>query len=282
MAIEVYRSANGAEIGVIAATWDLRPTVTFESLAMEFARDEDKAWKNYGSRIKTGSDTPLDPELADRQANRARVHPWDADRRCFASWFRGEPGQEYFIHLDLAKNHDRAGVAVVHRDRVSERVVVDFMDGVVGRAGRDVQIADLRDAYVYDLTTRGFSIKGVSLDQWNSLDTIQQLTNRGYLAGECSADKTMEPYDTLFGLIREGRLDYYLHPTFMREIKDIRRFPDRHKYDHRRGGSKDVSDAVACAAFKAIEDSILHPYTGVGMITVHRSATMRDQNPGWD
>ncbi len=281
--IEVYRSMTGAELAVVAPTWLLKPEVTFESLALEFQRDPEEAWKNYGSQIKAGSDRATDPDLVDRQANRQRLHPWNDDERNFASWFRGDPGVQYAVHIDLAKNHDRAGVALVHRDRATRKLVVDFCDGVVGRAGRDVQIADCRDLYVYGLTSRGFNIVSVSLDQWNSLDTIQQLTNRGYVAGECSADKKMEVYDTFLGLLKENQVDYYLHPLLIRELQELRRYPERKKYDHPKGGSKDVSDAVACATFKLVEHEILNPYTPSSLTVIRQNVVGKEfSKMGWD
>jgi len=44
MPIRVYRTHNGSQIGVIAATWELNPRITRESLDKEFRRnnDEDK------------------------------------------------------------------------------------------------------------------------------------------------------------------------------------------------------------------------------------------------
>lgn len=260
-------------MAVVAASWHLNSKLTFEALKHEFEKDPGKAWRNFGSKITIGTERPIDPDVVNRNASRDRAHPWDEAAGNFYSWFRGSPDHEYFVHLDLAKNHDAAGVACVHQDRATQKLVVDFMDGVVGKNGRDVQIADLRETYVYGLTARGFNIKRVTLDQWNSLDTIQLLAKRGYLSDETSADKTTGPYDTLFELMNTNRLDYYLHPRFIREIIGLRRYPK--KYDHQRTGSKDVADAVACAAFNAIQDAMEHPYTGPSVITVHRAVHMK-------
>jgi hypothetical protein len=269
--IEIYRSEGGAELAVVAATWHLNPKTTFESLQLQFERDPDQAWRNYGSVLKRGQSNALkDPTMAARLANRERVHPWDEATDSFASWFRGVPGYEYFIHIDLAKNHDRAGIALGHRARGSTRVVVDFMAGVAGKNGRDIQIADIRSTYIYGLTDRGFHIKHVSYDQWQSLESVQELTKRGYAVEEMSADKTMAPYDTLYELLRAGNLDYYLYPLFVKEIQALKRYPK--KYDHPKGGSKDVSDAVACVCQAIVQDEIDNPYTGDSLMIVNRQA----------
>lgn len=272
--IEVYRSDDGAELAVVAATWHLQPKTTFDSLKMEFERDPVKAWRNYGSKLTGSSESPLrDPATVNALANRDRVSPWDPDRNAFHSWFQGEPGAVYFIHFDLAKSHDTAGIGLCHRDHQTGRVVVDFMDGVAGKNGADIQIADLRDLYIYPLTDRGFHVEMVSYDQWQSLESQQILKKRGYRVEECSADKTMEPYDTLFDVLLTGQLDYYLHPQFIRELQGLRRIGGK-KYDHPKHGSKDVTDAVACAVHKLSEWELENPdYYGGSYISVRRNAS---------
>jgi len=54
--MEILRSTDGSEIGIVAATWELNPKVTFDSLADEFKRNPSKAWRNYGSVISTSID----------------------------------------------------------------------------------------------------------------------------------------------------------------------------------------------------------------------------------
>jgi hypothetical protein len=257
--IELYRSKDGTEIAVIAATWHMQPKTTFESLQAQLRRDPVKFWRNYGSKLTGATESPLrDPQTVNLLANRQREAPWDFATNSFASWFQGVPGLGYFIHFDLAKSRDKAGVAVVHRDQTSQKIVVDFMDGVSGKNGSEIQISDLRELYIYELTKRGFMILGVSYDQWNSLESQQTLKRQGYLVDEVSADKTMEPYDTLFDLLSNGNLDYYLHPLFVRELQQLRRIAGK-KYDHPKGGSKDVTDAVACAIANLIQFETNNP-----------------------
>jgi hypothetical protein len=272
--MEVYRSKDGAEIAVVAATWHLNPKVTFDSLRLEFERNPGKAWRNYGSRLDGAAEASLkDPDLLQRTVNRVRLHPWEEDRQMFATWFRGRPGVRHFIHIDLAKNRDRAGVAMVHRDGKTGVVTVDFMDSIAARAGREIDIAEVRRRYVYEMTARGFHIERVTYDQWNSLESLQELKSRGYTADELSADKTMEPYDTLFDLINTGKLDFYLHPRFMREVEQLRLVGGK-KYDHPKGGSKDISDAVACATHSALTFALDNPAAAPARIRVHRRTSL--------
>ncbi len=270
--IEVYRSEDGAELAVVGATWHLQPKTTFESLHMELERDPVKFWRNYGSKLTGSTESPLrDPETVNALANRGRSSPWDYAKNAFESWFRGEPGVTYFMHIDLAKNHDSAGISLTHRDRASKKIVVDFMDGVVGKNGHEIQIAHLRELYIYELQKRGFSIHTISYDQWQSLESQQILKNQGYNVVECSADKTMAPYDTLFDLLLTQQLDYYLHAQFVRELQQLRRLGGK-KYDHPKSGSKDVSDAVACSVWKLIEFELENPnYFSDCYITVRRN-----------
>jgi hypothetical protein len=279
--IEVYRSADGSKLAVIAATWHLNPKVTFAGLASEFERDEALAWRNYACIVKGGVDTDAlrDKEVINRHANRSRLHPWDEENQEFYSWFRPDPGAEYYVHIDLAKNHDSAGIALGHIDRRRGVIVIDLMHAVRSMNGRDIQIADVRKTFVYDLTARGFHIACVSYDQWQSLESQQQLASRGYKVIEKSADKTKEPYDTLIDLIKTASIDYYLHPQFVREMQKLKKF-DR-KYDHPADGSKDVSDAVACVCSNLLENELENPYTGSCKLTVVRQPA-HSQKPGWD
>lgn len=268
--MQIYRSHDGSELAVIAATWHLNPKVTKQSLSLQFEKDPDLAWRNFGSVLKAGLENALhDGTIVDRLANRGRMDPWNSETKTLATWFVGEPGQEYFVHIDLAKNHDAAGVCIGHANRKTDRVVLDLLCGLRGERGRDIQVAEVRQQFVYDMTARGFHIKKVTYDQWQSLESQQQLAAKGYEVEELSADKTKGPYDTLFELLKQAKLDYYLQPQFIKELQQLRRYDK--KYDHPRGGSKDIADAAACVAFGIKKDMIENPYTGEPGITIHRS-----------
>lgn len=267
--MEVYKTNDGSELAVIAATWEVHKKVTFESLAPEFKRNPAQAWRNYGSKV-TGLlvDVAIrDPDAVLNHVNITRSDPWDYRREKLHEWVRGRRGLRYFFHFDLAKNKDAAGMACCHRE-ASGIVGVDFMHRVQARPGKNIDFDDLR-GFVYMFHERGFAIELVTYDQWQSEDSRQILEKKHFKTDYCSADKTTGPYDTCIEMLLTERLDYYNHPVFLREMKQLR--TNGLKYDHPRNGSKDVADAVACATWSCINYELENPKEPPGKIKIKRA-----------
>lgn len=263
--MQIWRSLDGSEIGVVAATWELNPKVTFDSLADEFKRNPTKAWRNYGSVILSSTNAALkEPETVIQRVNATRLNPWDLRLNQYADWFVPRPAVRYFMHFDLARNRDAVGIAVAHRDRTSDRMVLDFLHQHRPRAGANVDFAELRERYIYPLVSRGFLLECVSYDGFASDETRQILEARGIRTELCSADKTTDAYDTLIELLLSDRLDYYNHAVFITEMEELELVGGK-KYDHPRRfrngqmGSKDVADAAACAVLMAVRYERDHP-----------------------
>lgn len=267
--MEIHRSQDGSELAVIAATWELNPRVSFQSLSAELRANPVKFWRNYGSHVGKGSANLAikDPEDVVRHLNLQHTDPWNYTHNRFFEAFRGRPDRRYYMHFDLAKEKCDAGVACVHREPTGV-IVVDFMMAHHARPGQTIVFAELRQ-YLYDLHARGFTIVKVTYDQWQSEETRQILEGQGFATDLCSADKTSGPYDTLIEMLLTDRLDYYNYPQFLRELQQLR--TDGVKYDHPKHGSKDVADAVACATFTAIEDLLENPVEPPGVMKVHRT-----------
>lgn len=272
--MEIWRSRDGSDLVVIAATWETNPKITFESLEAEFRNNPVKAWRNYGSRVDANIENAIkDPDALLRQVNTTRANPWNQAREEFFLWFRGRPGLRHFIHFDLSKSGDSTGVAMVHRDKDRKGlVVVDFMVQIEIPVGRNIDYGKLRERFVYDITSRGFYVEQVSYDQFQSDETRQVLEEKGYHTERVSADREPTAYDTLIELILGGRLDYYAYPVFIREMQEL--VWNGRKYDHpRKGrngkpGTKDVADAVACASLAAIQYELTHPASHGGKLKV--------------
>lgn len=272
--IEVWRTKDGSEVAVVAATWELNKKVTFESLASEFQANPIKAWRNYGSVVSLSLESAIkDTGAVLRNVNTVRNgHPWDETRQMFFHWFRGKPSTRYFLHFDLSKSRDATGIALVHREK-SGVICIDFCHRVEVPPGRDINYAKLREQFVYPLTERGFHLEMITHDQFQSAETQQVLQEKGYQTDRASADKDTEAYDTCIEMLLTGRLDYYSHPTFIREMEELK-LVNGIKYDHPRKtraggiGSKDVADAVACAAYMAIQYELDNPVTPPGKLKV--------------
>jgi len=271
--VEIHKSLDGSELAVIAATWELNPRISFQSLSSELRANPVKFWRNYGSHVGVGATNLAirDPQEVLNHLNLRHNDPWNYTHKRLFEHIRGRPDRRYFMHFDLAKNKDSAGVACVHREPTGV-VVVDFMFGHRAEPGKTIVFAELRQ-YLYDLHARGFLIGKVTYDQWQSEETRQILEGQGFATDLCSADRTTGPYDTLIEMLLTDRLDYYNYPQFLREMQQLR--TDGIKYDHPKLGSKDVSDAVACATWTAINDVLENPAEPPGVLVVHGTPNTR-------
>ena len=200
------------------------------------------------------------------------VDQWQCDF-AFSPDFLPMPGAIYSIHGDMAVTGDRAGVVLSHvRDYKSvqdhegrfERrpvVSVDFVGSWESDASainpennkalpREIQIRWFRKL-VMALLERGFQIGHVSMDGFQSVDSLQILASRGIEAVKISLDRNPEGYQTLKDVMYEGRLDGYYHELLIHEISSINRYPNG-KIDHLPGGSKDIADALAGSVLGAV------------------------------
>jgi hypothetical protein len=108
--------------------------------------------------------------------------------------------------------------------------------------------------HIRDWQERGFNIKGglVSFDGWQSLDSRQMLKREGFRTKEFSLDRDTEGHDTLQELVKTDALGFYHYDVLIREAQQLQLVRGK-KVDHPKGGSKDVVDAVAGAAYNALK-----------------------------
>jgi intein/homing endonuclease len=193
----------------------------------------------------------------------------------FASDFKAVQGAVYAMHGDLAKNGDKAGIAMAHVSRWSDltsvvveqdgfessfpqrqpHVVVDFVvyfDADLSiDPPREIQLWWAR-ALALNLRKRGFNIQMVSFDGYQSLDGMQQLELHGIESKRVSTDVSTEPYKLLKDLFSSARVEIPYSKLLRDELMGLNKLPNG-KIDHSPHSSKDLSDAVACAVFGAIK-----------------------------
>jgi hypothetical protein len=215
---------------------------------------------------------------------REQVTSWDA-RFEFSAAMVPRRGAIYFMHGDLAKNKDRAGVAMAHVRSweavevigqgpqgedvpVTERhpvVAVDFVVGfepdVTATPPREIQISWVLDLFM-ELRRRGFNVRGFTFDQYQSEQLMQFMLRQGIEAKRVSTDMSVEPYRGLRDLFNENRVELpvcrpvqpdgsFAEPRVVHELFALSRLGNG-KLDHPAGGSKDMSDALACAVQGAV------------------------------
>ena len=179
--------------------------------------------------------------------------------------FRCEDSLPRYGHIDLAysANGDAAGLAIGHisdyvdtDDGPKAFIVIDFAARITPAPGRQIELSDVRDV-LYQLQRRGFKIKYVSLDGFQSVDTMQTLRKHGIRSELLSVDTKMLPYSDLRDAIyderiaiptiidRRWRTDPKPFDLTFAELSELGYTPNGLKVDHPAQGSKDVADAIA-------------------------------------
>ena len=165
------------------------------------------------------------------------------------------------IHIDLGINRkggDRCGFAMGHINDWTEfegnklpKIKIDYMQSLEAPPGGEIEITNIR-RMVYELRDRGFKIKKVTLDGWQSVETIQNLNKMGITCELLSIDRTTGPYEALKDCLYQKRLDYPDYQVFIKECIQLEIYND--KIDHPPKGSKDCADAVAGVVFNLVSE----------------------------
>ena len=159
------------------------------------------------------------------------------------------------IHIAWKEVERKSEDGKLHIERAPV-FVVDFVLRVVPPAGDEIVLGEIR-SLVYDLTAHGYNITMVTMDQFQSADTLQTLTGKGYSAELLSVDRTPDPYDNLKMALYEGRVNYYPYKPLTKELRELELHftgQKKRKIDHPVKGSKDCADALAGACFSLLEE----------------------------
>jgi hypothetical protein len=238
-------------------TWEVNPTIKINDLAQAFYDDSVDSL----SRFACMPPDAVDAFFKSREKiETAFVQMNGVDSQgAFENHLVPDEEKVYFIHVDLAQKHDHCAVALAHVDHwvtmkiagqmkeASPKVVVDVVRWWTPTKDKSVDFAEVRD-YILQLRSRGFNIKLVTFDRWNSHDMMQQMIAYGMKSEILSVAK--KHYDDMQLVITEERLVGPKIPLLIEELLQLRIIKD--KVDHPRKGSKDLSDAVCGAIYNAV------------------------------
>jgi len=160
-----------------------------------------------------------------------------------------------FVHIDLAVTGDTAGVvigavtgfksvAVAGGAEMMPEIWIDGMLGVKPPVNGEILFYKIREL-LYALTDAGMNIKWVTFDQFQSVDSMQLLRQKGYSVGRQSVDITTAPYDFVKTALYQGRLSMPPHEKCQYELATLEKDAKKNKIDHPAHSSKDISDALA-------------------------------------
>jgi intein/homing endonuclease len=173
-----------------------------------------------------------------------------------------------YLHIDASTKQCASGLVMLHQagtvplmrtggyTEQAPLYIVDFALQVIPPPTGEIELGLFR-RLIYDLTDMGYPLVSVSLDQYQSVDTLQILGRQGYTTRRLSAD--WNAYQALKNTIYEGRIKCYEYEPLMRELRSVeadwekRQIVKPLEYQGKQG-SKDLSDALAGALRAILEN----------------------------
>jgi len=265
-------------------TWDVNPTQPIESFRRAFFANKADALGRFACVPGTSLEDAFikSPLVLDEVFS----GPNGVDQSgVFNIHFTPKLDKEYYVHVDLSKVHDRCAVGLAHVEKW-----VMYESGILGELQPVVQVDALRywepskerpmdykevTDYIFALRRRGFNIKLVTFDRWNSNDTMNFLERQGIETDTLSVDN--KHYDDFLNLLYDlGRLFGPKDEKLIKELKELRYMPNG-KIDHPRSGYKDLSDAVCGAVYDAVKNTAKPQNRTVEIVTLSNLQTKIDQ-----
>lgn len=244
-------------------TWEVNPIQDLEDMKNDFFNDPVDSLSRFACMPPDAVDAFFKSrEKIEKAFRNARI-AIDPDTQRFEEWFKPDKDKEYFVHVDLAEKFDRCAVSMAHVESWSAmketqffnepvpNVVVDVVKWWTPTSDKNVDFSEVRD-FVKSLRQRGFSIKLVTFDRWNSSDSMRELTAYGMNVERLSVAK--KHYDDFQLLVQEERLLGPALEIITEELLALK-ITKQGKVDHTRHGKKDLSDAIAGAIFNAVAGS---------------------------
>lgn len=211
---------------------------------------------------------------------RVCANPPDADQNSFFrnharltaafsypnGWYNNEldfvpqKNAKYYIHADLARQHDRAAVSMAHVEgmqavdfgedmqELKPAVVVDVLRYWTPRKSEDINLVEIRD-FILELCKQ-YNVARVTFDQWGSYDMIRYLNRHGVQAEKFSLARP--EYNEFQLAINESRLQGPAEDELIKELKNLIVVGTNGRVDHKPGFHNDLTEAVCGASVDAI------------------------------
>ena len=239
-------------------TWEINPTRTIDDFTIDFYTDPTDALSRFACMPPDATDAFFKNRAVIEKAFSNPKLNVDSYGR-FDDEFKPKEDVKYFMHVDLAQKHDHCAVALAHVDgwvtmkigdqykQAAPRVIVDAVRYWTPTASKSVDFTEVKD-YITSVRDKGFNLKLVTFDRWNSHDMMQQLGVHGIKTEILSVAK--KHYEDMSLCLTEERLHGPKIQILIDELLQLRIMKD--KVDHPRKGSKDLSDAVCGAVYNSI------------------------------
>lgn len=180
-----------------------------------------------------------------------------------------------FIHLDMSLSGDKTGIAgtwitgkrpgVIGEENTGRELEFKAAFSVSVKAPKGYQVSfEKTRNFIRWLRDRGFAIKCISMDTYQSANMAQSLTSDGFKTQILSVDRVdtvgtengrparvCKPYVFFKTTIYEQHLKLYRKCDLLtEEITNLERLSDGH-VDHPKNGSKDAADALCGSLYTA-------------------------------
>jgi len=239
-------------------TWEVNPTRKIEDFTISFYTDPVDAL----SRFACMPPDSIDAFFKSREKIEAAFNnpntAVDSSGR-FAEWFQPDEDKMYFVHVDLAQKHDHCAVALSHIEswvqmkigdkmtQAAPKVIIDAVRWWTPTSDKSVDFSEVKD-YILQLRSRGFNLRLVTFDRWNSFDLMNEL--KAYNINTEILSVAKKHYEDFAMVITEERVHGPRIELLTDELLQLRIL--KGKVDHPRKGSKDLADAVCGAIYNSI------------------------------
>lgn len=223
---------------------------------------------------------PLFPDVIslDFDDDNDQINDYMMNKEYFSSPYH--PNSFRYIHIDIALNGDKLGIASSFITGFREKKLVDaitleettevfpeffteFAFAIECKPGQQIPLFKVR-LFIKWVWERGITIECVSCDGFESADMLQMLLKMGIRTELVSVDRTAVPYLFLRGCINDERIKLPLNLLLLKELTELEMSSDGKKVDHPdsgQSGSKDTADAVCASIFQANANSVKHMFT---------------------
>lgn len=209
----------------------------------------------------------------------------------YSDWFdwskldRKYMNRPLFIHLDMSKTKDKTGIAgvwIIGKKPTSDgnpgkdlMFKVAFSTSIKAPTGRQISFEKNRN-FIRWCKAKGFKVKKITCDTYQSADLQQILTGEGYDCDILSVDRVdnvqggagiCKPYEYIRNVMYEHRIilnkvELNTNELLYNEFVQLEKNNNTGKVDHPDGFSKDQADAVTGATYTAssFADEYAHDY----------------------
>jgi len=260
--LKIKKQVYNKRLSIQAPTWEMRdPVLSLDDFLEKLADPEtrDSARRDFAS-IPGGSQKPFfrTLNLLTERADKDRVCPINdgtgeinstEDITFDSDLLKPSANSIYTLTADLSVSGDKTGVAMVHFDMGTQRVVLDFSVRIQAKGSR-IDYEPIRNL-ARNLRKAGFRIAIVGFDQFQSNDSFIILEKEGFLCEIVKYSDSLMGCNTLHDFVSSGKLLYgECDKAFIGEATELQVINER-RIDHMKAGgiynSKDVWDAVVNA-----------------------------------